>query len=166
MRLLAALVLATAAPHVIAGDSSFGGLHLGRSTLPQARAAFGAPQTQSKRPNACVATWPRAGLTVRFGTIGSDPTDPCVGGVAFTITVTSRSAWRTSAGLRVGDPVSRIAAAFPHAVLHTRAGPETGYWLVVRKACSLGGNAPYPALLARVAHHRVAAFVGSVSVCD
>ncbi|MDX6507968.1 MAG: hypothetical protein QOG06_2612, partial [Gaiellaceae bacterium] len=75
-------------------------------------------------------------------------------------------AWRTAAGLRIGDPVSRVTRLHPHAKLHHGSGPTAGWWLVTRHACELGGYAPFPGLLARVSSGRISAFVVQLGVCE
>jgi hypothetical protein len=154
--------------HVIRGDASIGGVRLGRTTAPEATALFAADGARHVRraQNSCRAAWPRIGLTIDFGTIGSDPTNPCTGGTAFVVTISNRPAWRTAVGLRVGDTAARLRSLYPAATLHLRQQDRTGYWLVTRHACELGGGAAYPSLMARLVRGRVSAFVASVSICD
>jgi hypothetical protein len=160
---LALLLLAAAPVHVVHGDLNVGGVHLGRTTLPQATKLFahdGAHRVRRK-PNSCVVTWPRIGLTVNFGTIGTDPTNPCTGGTAFTVTVANRGAWRTVLGLRVGDGTARVHALYPRA-----PHKPDGFWLVTRRACAEVGGARFPGLLARVRAGKVSALVAQVGICD
>lgn len=174
LALAAAVTLAGAAvagkpPHVIQGDHSFGGVKLGRTTAPEAAGIFRGEgkRVVRRRPNSCLVSWPRIGLTVDFGTIGSDPANPCVRGAAFVATVTSRSAWRTAVGLRVGDGVPRLQRLYPRATLHRGSlGSDAGRWLITRRLCPTVGGAPYPALLARTQRGRVAALVARVGICD
>ncbi len=158
----------TGLAYVIRGDTSIGGVHLGRTTAPQAAVKFesGGARSLHRRPNSCLVSWPRIGLAIDFGTLGSDPTDPCHGGTAFVATVTSRSVWRTAVGLRVGDNAKRLRQLYPHAQLHLAEGAATGYWLVVRHTCAEVGGSADPGLLARVQRGHVTAFVGSVGICD
>jgi hypothetical protein len=158
---LALLLVLSAPVHVIHGDRDIGGIKLGRTTLPQAARLFDGTRHIKREPNSCLVTWPRIGLTVDFGTIGTDPTKPCVGGTAFTVTVTNRLSWRTVVGLRVGDTAARVRALYPHAV-HV----ADGYRLVTRTLCAEVGGGPYPALLARVRAGRVTAIVAQVGICD
>lgn len=162
---------ATAAPpvHVVQGDRSMGGVRLGRTTAPAAAILFaddGARRIR-RRPNSCLVTWPRIGLTIDFGTIGTDPTNPCTGGTAFAVTITSRAAWRTAVGLAVGDPATRLQRLYPRASRRQDAsGPWRGYWLVTRRLCPTVGGGTYPALLARTRDGRVTALVASAGICD
>jgi hypothetical protein len=154
--------------HVVQGDRSVGGIVLVRTTAPQAavRLVQDGARRVRKRPNSCLVTWPRIGLTVDFGTLGSDPTNPCKGGVAFTATVTNRAAWRTALGLRIGDTTARLRALYPRASLHRRLVGQTGYWLVTRRACATVGGFAYPGLLARIRGGRVSALVATVGICE
>ena len=81
-------------------------------------------------------------------------------------TVTSRGAWRTAVGLRVGDGVGRLKRLYPRARYRRGPGGSTGYWLVTRRTCELGGRQPYPGLLARVRDGRVAALVAGTTACE
>jgi hypothetical protein len=150
---------------VIQGDRSIGGIVLGRTTAPRATRRFAGEGARRvhHRPNACVVTWRRIGLSVLFGTLGTDPTDPCTGGTAFVVTLTSRAHWRTSVGLRVGDGIARVQALYPRA---PRRSEPAGYWLVTRRACAEVGGGAYPALLARVRRGRVSALVATAGICD
>jgi hypothetical protein len=157
-------------PRVIVGDRSVAGLRLGRTTPPVAIARFGAdgPRRLRRSGGSCTVAWPRIGLTLHFGVIGTDPTNPCTGGHLLTATVTSRGAWRTAVGLRVGDRVTRLRSLYPRAVFNGGApfGFDRGYWLVTRRSCPTVGGATYPGLLARTNDGRVTALVVQVGVCD
>ena len=93
-----------------------------------------------RRPNSCLVTWRRIGLTVNFGTIGTDPADPCRAGGAFSATITGRGRWRTALGLRVGDGVARLRVLYPRATLHQGAAFENGYWLLTRRSAPLSAR--------------------------
>jgi hypothetical protein len=119
MRILAALVaLAATHVHVISGDTSIGGVHLARTNASGAAALFGAPAASRMSGQECVQRWPKLGLTLELGNAGLSPRPPCATGVALRMTITSRSAWRTSTGVRVGDTVARLRARYPHATHH------------------------------------------------
>ncbi len=90
----------------------------------------------------------------------------CQDGVLVTATITSRSAWRTAVGLRVGDSVARLRRLYPRATLHPSSPPWTGYWLVTRRTCAEVGGFPYPGLLARARAGRVTALVAGTAPCD
>jgi hypothetical protein len=155
-------------PYLIDADTRVGPVVVGHTTLPAATSAF---QNRGKRivrrgPSLCLVIWPRIGLTVNFGLVGNDPRDLCKAGVALVVTVTSRGAWRTSAGLRVGDPIARLRALYPKSRAHLHDPGQAGYWLVTRRLCREVGGQPYAGLLARVRRGRVSAFVASAGVCD
>jgi hypothetical protein len=160
---LASSAFAAGTPHIIHGDTSVGGLILGRTTPPRAAMLFAGDGARraTRRSNACRVSWPRIGLMVDFATIGSDPANPCTGGAAVIATVTSRPAWRTAVGLRVGDGTTRLARLYPHARRHA-----DGYWLLPRRACEVTGGYPYAGLLARVRGGRVSALVATTAICD
>ncbi|HET9507743.1 MAG TPA: hypothetical protein VFO81_07355 [Gaiellaceae bacterium] len=155
-----------AAPlRVIQGDRAVGGLRIADATLADARARFGAPTaTRREPPYGCVATWRALGLTLLF--LELSDRNPCAAGVMLRATVTSRGAWRTSKGLRKGDSIARLRLLYPRAAHRSGFGPWTGYWLVTRRSCELGGFQPYPGLLARVRNGRVAALIAGTVACE
>jgi hypothetical protein len=161
----ASVSASAAAPlYVIQGDRSVGGLRLYRSDMADATAHFGKPSsTRIEHERSCVAAWPRIGLVVNFFTFEGPP---CSKGGALTFTITSRSSWRTAIGLRVGDPVARVRALYPHAAIHSGYAVWNGYWLVTRHACAEVGGSAYPGLVARVHGRRVSALAVSGTVCD
>ena len=118
-------------------------------------------------PTACRVTWPRLGVAVDFGLIGSDQRDPCKAGGAFVVTVTGRARVADrgrSAGRRSRRTAPRL---YPSALT---ASPDidgrAGYWLVTRRLCREVGGGAYPGLFARVDAGRVSALVVSVGICD
>jgi hypothetical protein len=156
---------AASPPYVVQGDRAVGGLLIARGTLAQARQRFGAPSTVRARSSGveCNASWPRIGLRLAFLDFSGRA---CRDGVLVTATITSRSAWRTAVGLRVGDSVARVRRLYPRARLHPASPPYTGYWLVTRRTCAEVGAMPYPGLLARVRDGRVTALVAGTAPCD
>jgi hypothetical protein len=164
--LVAAAGASAAATRVIRADRTVGPIRIARTTASQAVAALpGAHQTVRHRPG-CRITWPALGLAVDFTVIGTDPRDPCVDGIAVVATATSRPAWRTVLGLRVGDTVARIRGLYPKARRKPYPGEPAGYWLVSRRACEVVGGFPYPGLLARSKNGRVTALVARTAICD
>lgn len=154
-----------AAPYVIRGDSSVGGLRIARADVADARLRFGAPSTSRREPPyTCVRSWKRIGLTVAFLDLAGG--NACRTGVVVRATITSRGAWRTGVGLRVGDSVARVKRLYRDASYHRDLGSWTGYWLVTRRTCELGGRQPYPGLLARVRNGRVSALVAGTTACE
>jgi hypothetical protein len=146
MKLLAlgaiALLLATAgaagaAPaaspnvaHTVAASGWAGGLHL-NSSLAEAIARFGRPDSEKASPVSCAVSWSGLGLraTFGFGHIGHR-----LAGCAANAFAESFSGGRSwSAGsLHVGMPASAIAQHYPGAA--HRAGPngETLWYLAPR----------------------------------
>lgn len=151
--------------YVIQGDRAVGGLPIARGTLAQARQRFGTPSTVRARASGveCNAVWNRIGLRLAFLDFSGRA---CQDGVLVTATITSRSAWRTALGLRVGDSVARVRQLYPRATLHPASPPWTGYWLVTRRTCAEVGAIPYPGLLARVRGGRVTALIAGTAPCD
>jgi hypothetical protein len=165
----AALTAATATgaltPYVIEGDRSVGGVRIARADLADASARFGAPSATRRDGAAiCRASWRRLGLTLAFLDLSGG--NACRTGILVRATMTSRGAWRTSKGLRKGDSVARLRRLYPQASYRRHIVPWTGYWLVTRRACELGGYEPYPGLLARVRDGRVSALVASTAACE
>ena len=164
--LLAAALVFTAPPpqHVIHGDRTAGGIRIAHSTPADVKRLFGAPSTSKARSaQDCVQSWRAARLTVTFFTF--EP-KPCTRGVALIVTVTSRAAWRTALGLRVGDTSARLRSLYPKARLRRGFAGDSGYWLVTRQVCAEVGGGSYPGLLARMRNGRVSALVARSSVCD
>jgi hypothetical protein len=165
--LLAAAVPASAAApsYVIHGDRSVAGLQVARATSADAVARLGAPtSTTPQPPYGCVKQWRPLGLTLAF--VDLTARNACRDGVLLRATARSRAHWRTAKGLRVGDPVSRLQRLYPAAKVRPNQGEWTGYWLVVRRTCELGGRHPYPGLLARVQAGRVSAIVSGTLACE
>jgi hypothetical protein len=147
---------------VVRGDTQIGAFKVRGGVLADAKKAFGPPTTvRKKNPSQCTVTWRGLGLVISF--LSLERRDPCNTGFLVLGTMTSRR-WTTSAGLRIGTSATpaRIHAAYPRATHH----PNSGWWLVTRKYCELGGNAPYPGLLARVSGGRISALVVQIGVCE
>lgn len=146
---LAFLVPAAAAAEptfVIVRDVSIGGFPRD-GTVRRAIAVFGQP---AKRENdaydTCRISWPAYGVTMQ--TYYTNATlDPCgPDGRHASTTVTDRR-WRTSAGLKIGDPLRRLRALYPRA---SKAAP--GRWqLTTRMVAGL----PFPGLEAKVVNGRI-----------
>lgn len=162
---LALPALAASPPFVVQGDRAVGGLRIGVDTLADARERFGSPSTVRSRPShvECNAGWNQLGLKLAFLDFSGRA---CEDGVLVTATITSRSAWRTAVGLRVGDSVARLKRLYPRARLHRASGPWTGYWLVTRRTCVEVGSLPFPGLLARVRDGRVTALIAGTAACE
>jgi len=158
---VAAAVAAPAPTRVIQGDRVVGGLRVAQATLADARAKLGTPTTTRSRGVSCVVTWRGLGARLEFLDFEGQG---CARGVVVVATVTSRSAWRTSLGLRVGDSTTRLRRLFPRASFHS--GAPAGYWLVTRRRCAEAGGGAFPGLLARVRAGRVTALVVTAGVCE
>ena len=159
------LALTAASPaHVIHGDRNAGGIRVARSTPADVKRLFGAPSTSRVTSSqSCLQSWKGVRLAVTFFTFEGRP---CTRGAALIVTVTSRSAWRTALGLRVGDSAARLRSLYPKARPRTGFAGDSGYWLVTRRICAEVGGGSYPGLLARMQRGRVAALVARSSVCD
>jgi hypothetical protein len=157
--------LAASPPFVVQGDHAVAGLRIGHATLADARERFESPSSVRSRASGveCNVSWNRIGLKLAFLDFSGRA---CKDGVLVTATITSRSAWRTAVGLRVGDSVARLGRLYPRASLHRAAPPWTGYWLVTRRTCAEVGSLPYPGLLARARNGRVTALVSGTAPCD
>jgi hypothetical protein len=153
---------ASASPsYVVRGDTQIGAFKVRGGVLTDAKTAFGPPSTvRKKNASECTVVWRNVGLAISF--LSLERKDPCNTGFLVLGTMTSRR-WTTAAGLRIGSAATpaRIHAAYPRATRH-----PNGWWLVTRKYCELGGNAPYPGLLARVSNGRISALVVEIGVCE
>jgi hypothetical protein len=156
---------AAASSYVIVGDRAVGGVRIGHGTVADARSAFGAPSSlRAQSAQICVARWSSIGLTMRFLDFSGTP---CRSGGLVTVVVTSRNAFRTTLGLRVGDSTARLKRLFPHARSRTDPHPPwTGYWLIPRRTCNEVGRLPYPGLLARVRAGNVTTIVVQTTACE
>ena len=154
----AAAVAAPAPTRVIQGDRVVGGLRVAHATRAP---SSGRRRRRARRGVSCVVTWRGLGARLEFLDFEGQG---CARGVVVVATVTSRSAWRTSVGLRVGDSTTRLRRLFPRASFHS--GSPAGYWLVTRRRCAEAGGGAFPGLLARVRAGRVTALVVTAGVCE
>lgn len=141
---------AAAAPSfVIVRDESVGGLPR-HGTVAQAIQVFGQPATRENLGyDQCRLTWPMYGVTMNTSYTGAT-SDPCgPEGRHKSTTVTDRR-WRTSAGLKVKDPLRRLRALYPKAV---KTAP--GVWRL--KARPFAGLA-FSSLEAKVVNGSVVSF--------
>jgi hypothetical protein len=125
-----------------------------RGTYAQATAAFGRATSCRLLPGRkSRAAWSSLGLAMQFiATYGSACTTS-TGPVMQTLTATG-ARWKTSTGLSVGDPLSKLVQLYPNATSH-----PGGYWLV--KVDHAGNHALFTAVVRRGS---VAAFSLAVRV--
>jgi len=96
-----------------------------RGTYAQATTAFGrATSCRLLAGKKGRAAWPALGLSIQFIAARGSVCTTSTGALVQTLTITGPR-WRTSSGLAVGDPVSKLQLLYPSAVAHT-----DGYWLV------------------------------------
>jgi hypothetical protein len=148
--ILAALALGTP---VVALDGTSSPLLAGRhvGTYAQARRVLGAADRLAPAAGACVASWPRRRLEIRFASSGGCARTALRGWLQVTIRSAS---WRTRRGLAVGDTATRLHALYPG----TTTLPGTALWKLETGGPLCDGGAPL-ALAARLADGRVAALV-------
>ena len=164
LALLAGVVAATAdaapGPITIAADERMGSFRVkADGTLGGATRAFGrATRIAPTSNSSCTATWRPLSLTILFYNLGGD--DPCSArGGKFGRAVMRGPTWRTTKGLRNGDPVSRLRSLYPRARFQRglRHFWPAGWWITPRaNRFGLGGS--YPGLLAETRGGRVVAF--------
>jgi hypothetical protein len=146
---------------VIQGDYKIGGFAVkSDGTLFGAIEEFGDPT--SLRPgtgrllrgwNACVARWRQLGLPVVFYNLaGQNSCRPQYG--YFRDAVITGKRWRTTKGLRIGDPWRYISRYYPHA-RPTTTRPL--WWSLVMRTVPYFDK-PYVALSAKVMDGSVVAF--------
>jgi hypothetical protein len=125
-----------------------------RGTYAQATAAFGPATTcrllAGKKSR---ASWTPLGLVMQFIAARGSVCATSTGTLLQTLTVTG-ARWKTSNGLAVGDPVSKLELRYPNATAHPGS-----YWLV--KDDRAGNHALFTAV---VRGGRVAAFSLAVRV--
>lgn len=156
---------AAKATFVVQGDSTVGGLRIGRATPATAVKRLGpATTTRAQPPYECVKTWKRLGLKLSFLDLSTG--SACRTGGLVTATITNRPQWRTAVGLRVGDTVARIRTLYPRAKFRRTGSNWTGYWLITRHACKEVGGSAFPGLLAQIHAGRVAALVAGTTACE
>jgi hypothetical protein len=157
----AAMLVPVAAGHVFAvvSDERLGSFRVKTDgTLGGAIRAFGTPSLKRGSDVTCRAIWARHALTIDFYNLGGD--DPCTRRFGFFGRAIMRGDhWRTSKGLRLGDPVARMRSLYPQARFNTgrRGFRPSGWWLVTRRN-RFGLSGTYPGLLAETSHGRVTAF--------
>jgi hypothetical protein len=153
-----ALAVALAFPSfTIRADHATGPLRVGSATPAQAVAAYGPPTALRRNGATCTGRWHGASLSLGFLSFDANP---CASGILVRAVATDRP-WHTSRGLRIGDSRARLRALYPRATAH-----RDGWWLVTRHACAEVGGQPFPGLLARMGHGRVAGFVVTAGICD
>lgn len=145
---LVASTAAAAASFVIVRDESIGGFPR-YGTVARAIQVFGQPALrESVAYDQCRLTWPALGITMNTYYTGAT-LDPCgPDGQHRSTTVTDRR-WRTSVGLKLGDPLRRLRALYPKA-----KRSEVGVWRLTTR--SFAGLA-FPGLEAKVVNGSVVA---------
>ena len=125
-----------------------------RGTYAQATAAFGqATSCRLLAGRKSRASWGSLGLAMQFIAARGSVCATSAGTLLQTLTVTGAH-WKTSNGLAVGDPVSKLELLYPNATAHPGS-----YWLV--KDDRAGNHALFTAV---VRGGRVAAFSLAVRV--
>ncbi len=96
-----------------------------RGTYAQATAAFGrATSCRLLAGRKSRAAWPTLGLAMQFISAPGSICSTSTGTVVQALSLTG-ARWRTSNGLTVGDPLSKLQQLYPTATAH-----PAGYWLV------------------------------------
>ncbi len=111
-----------------------------RGTYAQATAAFGrATSCRLLGGKKSRAAWPTLGLAMQFIGARGSVCSTSAGTLVQTLTVDG-ARWRTSNGLTVGDPVSKLEQLYPTATAH-----PASYWLV--KSDRAGNHALFTAVI-------------------
>lgn len=157
----AACLAPLAAAHVftVVSDERIGAFRVkSDGTLGGAIRSFGTPALRRTSDLSCVATWKRHALTIYVYNLGGN--DPCSRRYGFFLrAIMGGDHWRTSKGLRLGDPVGSLRRLYPSARFQqgTRGYWPAGWWLV-RRPNRFGLPGAYPGLLAETRAGRVTAF--------
>jgi hypothetical protein len=157
---VASFARAATPTYTIAGDVRIGSFRVqADGTLGGAIRAFGRPSSIKRTSDSsCTSTWRAIKLTLfTYNLGGQDACSPRFG--HFGRAIMRGPAWRTTKGLRVGDPVARVRRLYPRAKLHRgqRFFWPAGYWLVER-VDRFGTGGTYPGLLAEIRRGRVTGF--------
>lgn len=144
---LGAVPAAAATPaFTITRDVSIGGFKRD-GFVRQAVSLFGNPASRTEEGyDRCKLTWPGRGITmISFYPQGD--LDPCGASARHVSTTVTDRRWKTSVGLRIGDPVRRMRT------LYKRALRDSGTsWILIAR--SFGGTT-VPGLAADVRNGRV-----------
>lgn len=147
LAVLAAVPGASAAPSfVIVRDVSIGGFARD-ATVKRALVVFGKPSARNAIYDSCTLVWRPLGLTMKTY-YSQGALDPCGPSGRHISTTATDQRWRTSAGLRIGDPARKISQLYPKA----RDQGKGEWWLTVRPFAGIG----FPGLSAKVKAGRVA----------
>jgi hypothetical protein len=123
----------------------------GRRPLRAAIERFGDPTSRTRIEElACDVRWAPIGLRVLYANFGGQ--DPCSPGFGHAQRATMSGAWRTSRGLRIGDPLRRLRSLYPRAVQRNRV------WWLASAYSPVGVGGDYAVLSASVREGKVRAF--------
>lgn len=150
---LAALLLVPSAggarSFLIVRDVSIGGFPR-EATVERAEAVFGQPTGWRDRIyDRCTLIWRTLGLEMETY-YSQGALDPCGPSGRHVSTTATDRRWRTSKGLRVGDPAAKLRRLYPKAS-HQGKGE---WWLILRPFAGI----ELPGLAARVQKGRVVSF--------
>jgi hypothetical protein len=147
----AAATPSAAAPpsYVITGDTSIAGFPRD-GKLGRAVTLFGQPQIRDPFGfDTCRLVWPVWGITMTVAAT-SNPAGACGPDAKHQRSTLAGPRWRTSAGLKIGDPLARLRQLYPKAWKE-----KPGIWWL--KTRSLAGL-PFPGLEAKLVKGRVVSF--------
>lgn len=134
---------------LIVRDVSIGGFPRD-ATVERAEAVFGEPSGWRDRIyDRCTLLWQGLGLTMETY-YSQGALDPCGPAARHVRTTATDRRWRTSKGLRVGDPAAKLRRLYPKAA-HQGKGD---WWLILRPFAGI----ELPGLSARVRNGRVVSF--------
>ena len=152
---VAGATAATTRPLVVTGNTKIDTYRVqANGKLSGALRAFGKPtsRTRHAQHGMCVVRWKRIGLQIDFYNLGGK--NPCLGPTGnFGAATLTGTRWRTSAGLRIGAPLSAVQARHPSA--REAAGERgAGWWWLMERTGDLGSSG----LEAKMVSGRVKAF--------
>jgi hypothetical protein len=154
----ASVASASAASFVIQGDYTIGGFAVkANGTLDGAIEAFGQPTSMRRgrfrgfATGECVVRWKPLALRIHFYNLGGHDSCKRQYGYFRQALITGKE-WRTSKGLRIGEPSRRL-----HALYSPRRFTGQWAWLLTRYT-PIGVNGHYPGLEAKLLDGWVVAF--------
>jgi hypothetical protein len=146
---------ASAASYVIQGDYKIGAFAVkDNGTLDGAIRAFGRPTSMrysGRTTSGCVVRWTPLGLRIHFYNLGGHDACKRQYGYFGRALITGKQ-WRTSKGLRIGEPSRRLYVLYSP---RRFTGPWA--WLLTRYT-PIGVNGHYPGLEAKLHNGWVVAF--------
>jgi len=138
--------------YVIVRDASIGGFPR-NGLVAKAIEVFGTPAERQIDGDNCRLSWGAHGVVMDtyYLNFGNEGPNPCGPQGRHKSTTVSDERWRTSKGLEIGDPLSKLRTMYPRAQKES----PSAWRLTTRRSFGIS----FPSLEARVRRGRVASFI-------